>query len=121
MSGDVALMIVHTADFDIGIDAARIHEVIPLERWSGEAAFDLLERVGSSGVEGAARILVVRRDTAAPLAALVSGSVTLRHVARRELLAVPAPLAAHVRWLSHVVVTDGQRPLLVVDAERIAS
>jgi len=52
---------------------------------------------------------------------VVSGVVSLRQVTRAELLAVPAPLAGHVRWVSHVVVSDGKPPLLVLDAERLAA
>ena len=114
-------MVVRTRDFDVGVDAARVQEVIPLERWTGEAALDLAQLVGATSGEGAVRILLVTRDGSEPLAALVSGAVTLRHVARADLLALPALLAAHVRWVSHVVVTDGEPPLLVLDAERLAA
>jgi chemotaxis signal transduction protein len=121
MTEELALMVVRTRDFDFGVDAARVQEVIPLERWTGEAALDLAQLVGGTTVDGAVRILLVTRQGAEPLAALVSGAVTLRHVARGELLALPAQLAAHVRWLSHVVVTDGEPPLLVLDTERLAA
>lgn len=118
---DLTLMVVHATDCDVGVDAARVQEVIPLERWTGEAALDLVQLAGAAAAEGAVRILVVARPGREPLAALVSGVVSLRHVARAELLALPAPLAAHVRWVSHVVVTDGKPPLLVLDAERLAA
>jgi chemotaxis signal transduction protein len=121
MADEVALMVLRTPDFDVGIDAARVQEVVPLAQWTGEAALDLGQLVGAPPSEGAVRILVVTSTAREPLAALVSGSVTLRHVARAELLALPPPLAAHVRWVSHVVVSDGQPPLLVLDAERLAA
>jgi hypothetical protein len=123
MSGvdELTLMVVHAADCDVGVDAARVQEVIPLERWSGEAALDLVQLAGAAPAEGAVRILVVARQGREPLAAVVSGVVSLRQVTRAELLAVPAPLAAHVRWVSHVVVSDGKPPLLVLDAERLAA
>lgn len=121
MSDELALMVVRTPDFDVGVEAARVQEVIPLERWNGEAAFDLAQRVGAATTgDGATRILVVTRQGREPLAALVTGAVTLRHVARAQLLAMPAPLAERVAWVSHVVVADGQPPLLVLDAERLA-
>jgi len=119
MIEQLALMVVHARDFDFAVAAERIQEVIPLERWSGEAALDLAQRVGANASEGAVRILLVTRDGREPLAALVSGAVTLRHVARHELLTLPPPLAAHVAWVSHVVVSDGQPPLLVLDTERL--
>jgi hypothetical protein len=121
MSEELALMVVRTRDFDFGVAAERVREVIPLAQWSGEAAVDLAQLVGATSSEGAVRILLVTRSGREPLAALISGSVTLRHVARAELLALPAMLAAHVAWVSHVVVSDGQPPLLVLDAERLAS
>ena len=119
---ELTLMVVHAADCDVGVDAARVQEVIPLERWSGEAALDLVQLAGAAAADdGAVRILVVARAGREPLAALVSGTVSLRQVARAELLALPAPLAAHVRWVSHVVVSDGKPPLLVLDTERLAA
>jgi chemotaxis signal transduction protein len=118
---ELALMVVQTADFDVGVVAERVQEVVPIEKWSGEAALDLLQLVGAPSGEGAVRILVVRRDGREPLAALVSGAVALRHVARGELLELPAPLAAHARWVSHVVISDGRAPLLVLDTERLVS
>jgi chemotaxis signal transduction protein len=121
MAEELALMVVRTRDFDVGIEAARVQEVVPLEKWTGEAALDLAQLVGADAGEGAVRILVVTRAAKEPLAALVSGVVTLRHVARAELLELPSLLAAHVRWVSHVVVSDGQPPLLVLDAERLAA
>jgi chemotaxis signal transduction protein len=121
VSEELALMVVRTRDFDVGIDAARVREVVPLAEWTGEAAVDLVQLVGATAGGGAVRIVVVTRDRREPLAALVSGAVTLRHVPRGELLALPALLAAHVRWISHVVVSDGLPPLLVLDAERFAS
>jgi len=117
---EVALMVVRAPNFDFAVAADRVQEVIPLERWNGEAALDLAQVVGAPSVEGAVRVLLVTRDGREPFAALVSGAVTLRHVARTELLTVPAPLAAHVAWLSHIVVSDGQPPLLVLDTERLA-
>ncbi|HEY1585184.1 MAG TPA: hypothetical protein VGH63_05800, partial [Polyangia bacterium] len=120
MSDDVALMVVRAGAVDVAVDAARVQEVVPLEQWTGEAALDLLQLLGAAATEGAVRILVVTRTGREPLAALVTGSVTLRHVARTQLLALPAPLRAHVAWVSHVVVDDKQPPLLVVDADRLA-
>jgi chemotaxis signal transduction protein len=116
---EMALMVVHAADFDFAVAAERVQEVIPLERWNGEAAVDLAQLVGAPSVEGAVRILLVTRDGREPFAALVSGAVTMRHVARSELLSLPAPLAAHVAWISHIVVADGEPPLLVLDTERL--
>jgi chemotaxis signal transduction protein len=121
VTDELALMVVHAGDFDFAVDAARVQEVIPLEQWSGEAALDLAQQVGAPAGEGNVRILLVTRRGREPLAALVAGAVTLRHVPRSQLLAIPAPLAAHVAWLSHVVVSDGHAPLLVVDAERLAA
>jgi chemotaxis signal transduction protein len=121
MSEELALMVVRTRDFDVGVAAERVQEVIPLQHWSGEAALDLAQLVGATTGDGAVRILLVTRRGREPLAALVSGAVTLRHVARAELLALPSLLAAHVKWVSHVVVSDGQPPLLVLDAERLDS
>ncbi|MDB4969327.1 MAG: hypothetical protein JWN44_5016 [Myxococcales bacterium] len=121
MSDELALMVVRTRDFDLGLSAAQVQEVIPLERWTGEAAFDLVQLIGATSDEGAVRILVVTRQGRSPLAALVSGAVTLRYVQREQLLSLPAALAAHVGWFSHVVVTDGQPPLLVLDAERLTA
>lgn len=120
MSDDVALMVVRAGGVDVGVDAARVQEVVPIAQWTGEAALDLQQRAGATSSEGAARILVVTRDGREPLAALVSGAVTLRHVPRAQLLAVPSPLRAHVPWVSHVVVTDGEPPLLVVDVGALA-
>jgi chemotaxis signal transduction protein len=120
MTDEVALMVVRAGAVDVGLDAARVREVVPIEQWTGEAALDLLQLVGAAGAEGNVRILVVARDGREPLAALVSGTVTLRHVTRAQLLAVPAPLDAHVRWVSHIVVGKDGAPLLVVDAERLA-
>ena len=118
---ELAFMVVRTRDVDVGVDAARVQEVIPLERWGGEAALELAALVGAAAGEGAARILLVSRPGREPLAALVSGAVALRHVPRAQLLALPAPLAAHVRWVSHVVVSDGKPPLLVLDLDRLAT
>jgi chemotaxis signal transduction protein len=120
MTDEVALMVVRAGGVDVGLDAARVREVLPLAQWNGEAALDLMQLVGATTVDGDVRILVVTRHGREPLAALVSGAVTLRHVARAQMLAVPMPLSAHVRWVSHVVVGDGEAPLLVVDADRLA-
>jgi len=113
------MMVVRARDFDVGVPAERVQEVIPLERWSGEAALDILQLVGAPTEEGTVRILVVTRRGREPLAALVSGAVALRHVPRAELLALPPELAAHARWVSHVVVGDRQAPLLVLDPDRL--
>lgn len=121
MSGELPLMVVHARDFDVGVPAERVQEVIPLERWSGEAALDILQLVGAQTEEGTVRILVVTRQGREPLAALVSGAVSLRHVPRKELLALPRELAAHARFVSHVVVADQGAPLLVLDPDQIAT
>ena len=114
-------MVVRARDFDVGVPAERVQEVIPLERWSGEAALDILQLVGAPTEEGAVRILVVTRKGREPLAALVSGAVALRHIPRGELLALPPELAGHARWVSHVVVGDDVAPLLVLDPDRLAT
>ena len=119
MTNEVALMVVRAGDLDVGLDAARVQEVLPLAQWNGEAALDLLQQVGATGAAGDARILVVTRQGREPLAALVSGAVTLRHIARADMLPLPPELRAHVAWLSHVVISEGQTPLLVVDTERL--
>jgi hypothetical protein len=119
MSDDVALMVVRAGAVEVGVEAARVQEVVPVAQWTGEAALDLQQHAGAGATEGAVRILVVKRDGREPLAALVSGAVTLRHVARGALLSLPPLLRAHVRWVSHVVVADGRPPLLVVDAAEL--
>lgn len=116
---EAALMVVHTPDVDLGLDAARVREVIPVESWTGEPALDLAQLVGVAGGDGAVRILVITRAGREPLAALVSGAVRLHQVRRAQLLPLPAELAAHVDRISHVVVRDGQPPLLVLDADRL--
>jgi len=119
MSDEIALMVVHAGAVDVGVDAARVQEVVPIAQWTGEAAFDLQQHAGATVTEGAARILVVARDGREPLAALVAGDVSLKHIGRGQLMPVPPLLRAHVRWVSHVVVADGQPPLLVVDAAEL--
>ena len=128
MNDELAFMVVRAGDVDVGIEAARVQEVIPLERWDGEAALELAVVAGGAADEGAARILVVTRPGREPLAALVSGAVVLRQVPRAQLLKVPAPLAGHVRWVSHVVVSEGAggaggegRAMLVVDPDRLGT
>ncbi|HXU74586.1 MAG TPA: hypothetical protein VN947_35065 [Polyangia bacterium] len=121
MNDELALMVVHARNVDFAVAAARVQEVVPVDRWAGEPAIDLAQLVGVEPEGGAVRILLLARAGREPLAALVSGDVTLRHIARDHLLPLPAPLAAHVRWISHVVVSDGQQPLLVLDAERVVA
>ena len=121
MTNELALMVVHTRDFDLGVAAERVREVVLLEEWQGEAPLALAGLVGAVATEDVVRVLLVTRQGREPLATLVSGAVRLRHVTRAELLELPAPLARHVKWISHVVVSDGQPPLLVIDVERLAA
>ena len=112
---EVALMVIRAGDVEVAVEATRVHEVVPLEQWNGEAALDLQEQTGAGVTQGPARILVVTRPGRPPLAAIVSAAVTLRHVARAQLLSLPPLLRAHVRWASHVAIAAGRPPLLLVD------
>jgi chemotaxis signal transduction protein len=118
VSQELTLMVVAAPVVELGIDAALVLEVIPFDRWSGTASQALQERMGAV-VEGARRILLVARQGREPLALEVSGAVRLRQVERSAALELPELLAPHARWISHVIMTDGQLPLLVVDPEQL--
>jgi hypothetical protein len=119
MTGDeVAVMIVPTPTVDLALDAELVREVIPFERWNGPSV--AVQKVWlHADVEGGRRILLVARRDRVPLAIDVSGDVRLRHVPRSSVLAVPSPLDRHVRWVSHVIITDGKAPVLLLDPEHL--
>ncbi|HEY1585030.1 MAG TPA: hypothetical protein VGH63_05030 [Polyangia bacterium] len=121
MSGDLAMMVVRMRDFDLGLAAERVREVVLVEQWGGDLPPTLAQLVGAEETGDTVRVLLIMRPGREPLATLVSGTVRLRHVAPGELLALPALLARQVRRISHVVVTDGEPPLLVVDVERLTA
>jgi chemotaxis signal transduction protein len=121
MSTELALMVVTAFGCELAIDAALVREVVPLESWAGSTTLDVQALVGADNLQGARRVLLVARGDREPLGLSVVGAVRLRHVASTEVLALPRLLLAHTRFISHVVLTEGQPPLLVLDPAHLGS
>lgn len=102
------------------LPSAAVAGIEQPEAAGSESAIDALSLLGLANADASsgARVLVV--EAAGRRARLlVHGTLLLRNVAARDLLALPSAFAAASPLLSHLVMVDGKAALLVASPERL--
>lgn len=118
---ELTLVVLTAAQSDLAFEAARVAEVQLARDWRGAAGLDLFAALAHAPAqsEDEPRVLVIRRDGAADLVVRIAGALRVESIPRASALPLPRVLASRAPWIRSVVLTEGRRPILILEPSHL--
>ena len=109
------------AEYQIGIAAERVREIVAEIDWNGEPAIDVGELIPAlASADGAARVLSIIVAGGGVLPLRTTSAIVVRTVEVGALVRLPRVVTRGARWIRGIVFDDKAVPLVVIDPEAIA-
>jgi hypothetical protein len=107
-------------DYEIGIPAERVREIVAAVDWHGEPALDVSDLIPALAGSAAERVLAIGLAGAGLLPLRTTSTIAVRTVDAAALVGVPRVVTRRARWIRGIVFGDKAMPLVVIDPEAIA-
>jgi hypothetical protein len=105
---------------DLGLEAARVREIVAGHAWEGPPPLDLLAFAGQGPAEaGEARVLVIRRSDGKDVPVRVVGRLRTQPFAAEQVLPLPLLLQPHAHWATAVIIPESGSALVIIDCDRL--
>jgi hypothetical protein len=119
-AAELTFLALASDDYEVGIPAARVHEIVAAAEWKGEPAIDISLLIPTLAGSAAERVLAIELTDGGLLPLRTTSAIAVRTVEAGAVVEVPRVVTRRARWIRGIVFGDKAIPLVVIDPEAIA-